>query len=81
MSRAKLNGQRPVTIAWMGGSSPEPLLSISAAERSIVSFLFQEQVVEWTSYWQDKIPLDLCRIFWNRARGDAHATHRKRSQW
>lgn len=63
-------------IAWTGGTAPKPLLGISKKERGLVSYLFQEQVMIWLDYWKVKVPLDVCRIFWNRARHDAHSTFR-----
>ena len=63
-------------IDWMGGSRPRPLLELSMGERRYVTRLFREQVDTWLDYWRDSIPMDVCRIFWKRARYDAHATYR-----
>ena len=62
-------------IAWMGGSRPRPLLELSRNEREYVTYLFQYQVWNWTNYWKEPLPSYLARIFWKRARYDAHATH------
>lgn len=60
--------------AWTGGSPPKPLNQIYGLERALVRHFFREQVTEWTSFWKTKIPLDIARVFWGRARGDAFAT-------
>ena len=65
-------------VAWTEGSSPTALSTICDEERKIVSFFFRDQVTTWTSYWNEPIPRDICRIFWRRARYDAHATMRHR---
>jgi hypothetical protein len=61
--------------AWMGGDRPQPLAALSQAERRDVSVFFQEQCRIYSDYWGD-LPRDAQRTFWNRARYDAHATHR-----
>lgn len=65
------------TVAWMGGSSPKKLSTLSHKERGLVSFLFAEQVAAYSGGWGEFPNLDVCRIFWNRARHDAHATCRR----
>lgn len=73
--------QFPVSkIAWMGGTRPEPLIRLSKRERSLVSILFQEQIIIFTSGWDTFPELDICRTFWKRARYDAHATYRDRNR-
>ena len=64
-------------IAWTGGSVPAPLTQISTEERQLVSYLFHEQLNTWMNFWGDLPDKDTRRIFWSRARGDAHATYRK----
>ncbi len=63
-------------IAWMGGSRPRPLLELSMGERLYVTRLFRVQVYTWQEFWSGPVPTDVCRIFWKRARYDAHATYR-----
>ncbi len=63
-------------IAWMGGSRPRPLLELSQYERLYVTYLFRQQVRTWSTYWFAPVPGDIARIFWKRARYDAHATYR-----
>ena len=63
-------------IAWRGGSRPRPLLELSHAERKLVTNLFRSQVYIWQDFWSGPVPTDVCRIFWKRARYDAHATYR-----
>jgi len=64
-------------IAWTGGSKPLPVPLISHEERKILVFLFQEQIIKYLNYWHDYPDDDTVRIFWNRARYDAHATMRE----
>ncbi len=63
-------------VAWMGGTHPKPLKDIDPRERTMVSFYFREQMKVWTDYWQDNCPKDTRKVFWNRARHDAHASRR-----
>lgn len=62
--------------AWTGGSDPRPLSEITGFEREYVSALFAEQVTEWVECWGDLPKMDTVRLFWDRARHDAHATCR-----
>ena len=62
--------------AWMGGSRPHPLSELSQDEREYASYLFRQQVRTWSTYWFAPVPGDIARIFWKRARYDAHATYR-----
>lgn len=72
--------------AWTGGSSPLPLSKVTKKERGLISNLFREQLIDWSRYWRggvirssaDQTPsvLSVARIFWKRARYDAHATFR-----
>lgn len=64
------------TIAWTGGCRPRPLSEISTDERATVKRLFREQAEVWTDYWCETLPFDIGRLFWRRARYDAHATFR-----
>jgi len=65
--------------AWTGGSAPAGLLEISREERELVSYLFQEQMTTWNQGWGGWPDKDTRRIFWNRARYDAHSTFRPSS--
>lgn len=67
--------QRPIT-AWMGGTRPLPLSQISREERIAVALLFEDQVKDFLGFWGDNPVMDTYRIFWRRARYDAHATFR-----
>lgn len=69
-------GERPRILAWMGGFRPLPYPEISQEEKALVSILFREQCEIYSCYWGD-LPKDMRRLFWNRARYDAHATFRK----
>lgn len=60
---------------WTGGSAPKPLSEISKAERATVKASFREQCETYREFWND-LPIHIVRIFWNRARHDAHAQHR-----
>jgi hypothetical protein len=63
-------------LAWMGGSRPAKLSRIGMLERSTVSNLFREQFDTFRDYWGTAPDADTARLFWNRARHDAHATWR-----
>lgn len=67
--------------AWTGGSRPKPLAQIDQSERTLVRALFRDQMRVMREYWGDYLGLnrsiwDTARIFWKRARYDAHATIR-----
>lgn len=68
------------TVAWMGGSRPAPLSDISRGERTRVSLLFLAQYREFADYWGEAAEFAVCRIFWKRARYDAHATYRHQGE-
>lgn len=74
--KAKLTLAKGGIVAWMGGSRPKPITECSADEVALVSLLFREQFKTWHDYWKDYPSRDVARIFWNRARYDAHATMR-----
>jgi len=62
--------------AWTGGSRPRPLLELSMGERRYVTRLFREQMSAWSGFSLDPVPMTIARVFWKRARYDAHATYR-----
>jgi hypothetical protein len=62
--------------AWTGGSHPRPLLYVGHKERFFITHLFRDQVRTWAYGWGDFPDMDTMRIFWRRARFDAHATCR-----
>jgi hypothetical protein len=78
------------TVAWMGGCRPRPLAELSADERCKVRALFRAECATYAGAWGDLLPpspvcpvsgkpvdrLDMARLFWGRARYDAHATYR-----
>jgi len=66
----------PEHVAWTGGSEPAPIRWVSTPERVYVYKLFRADIAVWEEYWKEKVPADVRAIFWNRARGDAHATYR-----
>lgn len=63
-------------IAWTGGSRPAKPSAISSKQAGIQKLLFGEQVMTFRNYWGDSPNWDTLRIFFNRARYDAHATLR-----
>lgn len=63
------------TIAWTGGSTPDPYLTLTRRERYLVSEIFREQAQAYIAHW-GKLELSYARIFWSQARYDAHATVR-----
>lgn len=68
-------GEATRIVAWMGGSPPDPYNQISRQEKLLVRDLFRDQCRVYIAYWGD-LPKDMRRLFWNRARYDAHATLR-----
>lgn len=66
---------RPL-IAWTGGCRPAKPSAISPLQAGVQKYLFSEQVVTFRKYWGDSPNWDTLRIFFNRARYDAHATFR-----
>lgn len=63
-------------ICWMGGSRPRKSSQIDLIESATRKFLFREQVQTWRNYWGDSPDWDTLRLFFGRARHDAHATLR-----
>ncbi len=63
-------------VAWMGGSSPRRWGKLSSMERQLVKAYYIEQHDMWVKFWAEELPREQSRIFWRRARGDAHATMR-----
>lgn len=62
-------------FAWTGGSTPGPYGAISRRERYLVSEVFREQAQEFVGRW-GRMDWEDARMFWARARYDAHATVR-----
>lgn len=63
--------------AWTGGSDPAPLATVHPHERGLITFLFHEQVCTYMTFWRiSSVERDTIRLFWRRARYDAHATYR-----
>ena len=73
-----LYGLHPMqSIAWTGGSGPTAPSGITTMEAAYAKALFRSQCNTFRHYWRTRvIPYDTMRIFWGRARGDAHATFR-----
>lgn len=68
--------------AWTGGDGPRPLRECSAEERAYARKLYRAECRVWCDFWgRDGYELDVARVFWNRARHDAHATFRPRSSF
>jgi hypothetical protein len=67
--------------AASGGDAPRPLGELGRDERRTVSEFFREQVRTWLAFWHDMPNRDTLRILWNRARYDAHATHKPAPTW
>lgn len=65
------------TICWTGGSRPNKPSKVTQAETSVRSYLFREQIEAFRKYWGDYPDRDTLRIYFRRARMDAHA-HRAR---
>lgn len=73
-----MSEQFPEHVAWTGGSRPALFEDIEdTAEGRYVHRLYAADLRLWQDYWGEEIvPHDVRSIFWNRARGDAHATFR-----
>lgn len=74
MNFPRINGH--CRIAWTGGSSPHPWRDLTGDERRTVKQLFREQLWSFGEYWRECPDKAIRALFWNRARHDAHATHR-----
>lgn len=70
----------PYRITWTGGSRPAHSSAITRTESQLRRELFREQVETFSGYWGDAPNRDTLRIFFNRARYDAHATHRSQAE-
>lgn len=64
-------------IAWTGGSRPAKPSEVGQMQAGLQKYLFSEQVVTFLRYWGDSPNWDTLRIFYGRARYDAHATFRR----
>ena len=62
------------TKVWTGGTMPASVESLTRQERHLVSYLFRQQFSTFVDYWEEYPDRDTQRIFWRRARFDAHAT-------
>lgn len=70
-----------MVVAWMGGSRPKKFSDCSVKEKNLVSYLFRDQVAAFNLFWGDMPEMDIFRIYWKRARYDAHATLRDRDAY
>ena len=75
---AEWTAAHPGHRAWTGGTFPAALGAVPTAERRYVSRLFREQCEEYIGFTGGELPGDIGRVFWRRARRDAHATFRGR---
>jgi hypothetical protein len=64
---------RPIK-AWTGGSEARAICEIGPEEFLLVLTLYKQQLATWTEQWSIEPDRDTRELFWNRARGDAHAT-------
>lgn len=62
-------------VAWTGGTVPSAYRNTHRREKSLVRVAFREQARDYVDYWH-KLPLSAARVFWLRARYDAHASIR-----
>jgi hypothetical protein len=60
--------------SWTGGSYAAGIQEVPADEFLLILELYREQVATWEKYWGDKPDNAMKKLFWNRARQDAHAT-------
>ena len=66
----------PPRVAWTGGSQPPPYNTTTRGHKLLISRILREQIHDYMTAWRTGPDLDTIRIFWNRARHDAHATIR-----
>jgi hypothetical protein len=64
------------TQAWTGGDRPCKYSTLTKREKYIVSEVFRDYVCTYVKRWGNIEP-DMVRLFWSRARYDAHATYRE----
>jgi hypothetical protein len=76
MAASRSFSELPGMTAWTGGSAPRPLSQIGRLERALLRREFRRQIIEYRSYWGDLPDRRVARLFWHRARYDAHATCR-----
>ncbi len=62
--------------SWTGGDRPATYQSIGSGERLTVRAFFREQMGDWLAYHGGPVSREIRKLFWARARYDAHATHR-----
>lgn len=74
--QARQLARRDKRHAWTGGTSPLAWHLVSECERCLVVLFYVEQVDTWQDYWHEVPSAGLQNLFWQRARGDAHATVR-----
>lgn len=63
-------------IAWTGGSMPADFGTVSDLEQHLVYALLTAQLAGYRAFWGAEPSDDVKRVYWNRARYDAHATVR-----
>jgi len=68
--------ERSNVIAWTGGDRPAMPSQVGPKFAGLQKLLFGEQVETFRGYWGDSPNWDTLRIFFRRARYDAHATLR-----
>lgn len=61
--------------AWTGGDKPRSYSGVCGKEKNDVSVLFREQARDYAQRWGELPVLGIARLFWRRARYDAHASH------
>jgi hypothetical protein len=77
MKQTLFNQPKFRAIAWTGGCRPAKPSAIGSKQAGVQKALFGEQVMDFLTYWGDSPNWDTLRIFFRRARYDAHATCRK----
>ena len=74
--QARQLARRDKRRAWTGGSAPHAYGELSEVERALCVLFYSDQVDTWQDYWHEAPDAGLRRLFWDRARADAHATVR-----
>lgn len=63
-------------IAYRGGSEPKNFHDCNELEINLINALNKAQIEASRAFWGKEPDQEMRRIFWNRARHDAHATCR-----
>ena len=61
-------------VVWMGGDRPGAYSATNANEKRLCTVFFRMYCADYFSGWNECPTIEVARVFWKRARHDAHAT-------